>query len=214
MLNAAEQDHWLRVARRYASPGIDAADVLQEACIAAMKARRTDLSTPQNQRYFRGIIRKTAWAMRRAEVRRQRHERSQPDPTVTSAEVESTAAPDLSSLPTSLQAVANLVMANLDRDELRAALSISDDALRRRLSDLRRHLEADPFARERLLATTASRAQLAPEDVGLVRQALLIWLKTRASEAVGTTDPDGHLIAVARKSANPLTNPHPPATEK
>lgn len=214
MLNAAEQDHWLGIARRYTRPGIEPADVLQEACLAAMKARRTDLSTPQNQRYFRGIIRKTAWAMRRAEVRRQRHERSQSDPVSVTSGIESAPAPDLSSLPTSLQAVANLVMANLDRDELRSALSISDDALRRRLADLRRHLEADPFAREQIRAAVESRAQLAPEEVGLIRQALVIWLKTRSGSALGTVDPDGHLIAVAGKSATPLTNPHPPATDK
>jgi DNA-directed RNA polymerase specialized sigma24 family protein len=215
MLSAAEHDRWLRIARKYTRAGIEASDVLQEACLAAMRSGRADLSTPPNQRYFRGIIRKTAWAMMRADTRRKRHEQSQPFTDKTEVGVDSNGAPDLSQLPISLQAVGNLVMANLDRNEIRAALGISDDALRRRLADLRRHIEKHSLSFEAFESTIRAHQQLAPEDVGLIRQALLQWLKhgSGTQNAVATVDPDGHLIAIKEKSPDPLTNLPPPATE-
>lgn len=219
MLDAQQQDQWLRVARKYARPGIDAADVLQEACVAAMKANRTDLSTPQNQRYFRGILRKTAWAMMRADTRRKRHEQLLPPaesaPRAEGPRRDEQTAPDLSNLPTSLQAVANLILVNLDRDEIRAALAISDDALRRRLADLRRHIEKHSFEAEAFISAARANAEREPSDIGLVRQALKNWLafSQNRENAVGTIDPDGHLLAISGKSENPLTNPSRPATD-
>ncbi len=214
---ADENDHqkWLGVARRYVRPGIEPADVLQEASIAAMRDDRADLSLPANQRYFRGILRKTAWAMRRADARRARHERLRQVGGPPRDRDDAHPAPDLSGLPTSLQAVANLVMANLDRNEIRSALGISDEALRRRLSDLRRHLQKLSMSREQFEASVRGRQEVTAEDIGLVRQALLAWLQHTPSGggAVGTVDPDGHLIAVAEKSAWPLTESRSPATE-
>lgn len=227
MMTSAEHDQWIRIARRYTRPGIDAEDVLQEALIAATRQGRADLSIPSAQRYFRGIIRKTAWAMRRADARRHRNELAKPLTNDVQTHASSAAslptadsiskslpAPDLSSLPTSLQAVANLVMAQFDRDEIRSTLGISDDALRRRLSDLRRHLESDPFAREQILESIRQRAAASSDSIGLIRQALVLWLRTRSpgGGAVGTIDPDGHLIAATRKSKILLTNPDRPAT--
>lgn len=213
MLSPADHDHWLRIARKYTRAGIDAADVLQEACLAAMKAGRTDLSTPQNQRYFRGILRKTAWSMMRADTRRKRHEQAQPLEKEAAPAPEA-GPPDLSVLLPSLQGVANLVLANLDRDEIRSALGITDDALRRRLADLRRYIEKHSLTYETFEAAAHANAQLAPEDVGLIRRALLQWVGRTGQGAIGTVDPDGHLIAISQKLKSNLTNPPRPATER
>lgn len=213
--DADQHQHWLAIARRYTPAGIDAADVLQQASLAAIKARRFDLSSSADQRYFRGILRKTAWAMRRAEVRRRRREQSQPSPGIRSARVERESAPDLSQLPQSLQAVANLVMANLDQNEIHSALGIGNEALRRRLSDLRRYIERHSMTLDAFESARKARHEADPSDIGLMRQALIHWLSgwPESRSAIGTVDPDGHLIDFTGTSTPDPTNPDQPTTE-
>ncbi len=96
-------------------------------------------------------------------------------------------------LPKSLRSVCALLLHGLSRQEIQFALNLTDTALRRRLSDLRKAVSVglesstDP---PRMLQQSEPREPSA--DVGLMRQALIRWL--RIGSGVGLSDPDGHLI--------------------
>jgi RNA polymerase sigma-70 factor (ECF subfamily) len=102
----------------------------------------------------------------------------------TTAEEENAPPEKLSHLPRSLRSTCALVLHGLSRDEIRFALGLTDTALRKRLSDLKKSVPPQFLDHGR---------PIEPElDVGLIRQALSRWV--RIASGVGLSDPDGHLI--------------------
>ena len=107
--------------------------------------------------------------------------------------------------------IASLVLAGMTRPEIAQALDLTGAAMRQRLTGLRKAaLRISPSLRQDLLAAAYDRR---PEsgvdlDVGLIRRALIAWL--RGGGGIGTHDPDGHLLVISK---NPLTNRGPAATD-
>ena len=188
-----DYQHWLTVARRHSRRASDAADLLQDSLLDALRAGRTDFADAGTQRWFAGVIRKRAAMQARGEGRRRRRETivAQRDHAPLSHSVPSHAF--LESLPPSARRVAVLVIAGLSRNEIIAALRIAPTAYRQRLMTIRRAwMKLGASARERLLTDAPNRVN--GIDLGLLRRALLE--NVRRLGGVGTHDPDGHLIVL------------------
>ena len=99
-----------------------------------------------------------------------------------------TPAPELAHLSPALRVTALLALSGHTRQEIGWLLSLSDAALRQRISQLRRALDATP---------TPDAGPSGPLAFGRIRRALLG--PTRRPEAfLASHDPDGHLFVVSR----------------
>lgn len=196
-----EYEELARLCRRRASRalGLEAEDLLHDVILALLQRGVRDPSAA----YLHGAVRRRAAFVRRTERRRrtresayeaQRHGGSEP-------KVWSWAPQFLSTLPPSLRQVALMVGADLQRAEIAAALGISDQALRQRLSALRVRLRA--FESD---ARVGARKGPADLPVGALRRALVRLSRRTPGFLLGTHDPDGHLIALSslRCSQNAL----------
>ena len=176
----------LRVARRLARSGDEARDLAQDALLAALARGFEDWASPARRGWLRGVVRKRWAFVARGEVRRRRRE------GIFEAGGQEVGAwvwdaGFLASLPRSLRAVAALASADLCAAEIRWLLGLSDAALRKRLSELRRAVRGAVEAPTRP----------APEpglSFGAHRAQLLAVLRRQRGPAVATHDPDGHTI--------------------
>lgn len=164
--------------------GLEGEDLLHDVIVALLQR---GVSAPSSA-YLRGAVRRHAAFVSRTEARRRRRE-SAYEAQPHEHEGWSWAPEVLSALPPSLRQVAVLVAADLQRAEIAAALGISDEALRQRLSALRVRLRASPGAR------VPARARPRELPVGLLRRALVRLRRRAPGFVLGTHDPDGHLIA-------------------
>lgn len=190
-----DYQHWLTVASRHARRASDAADLLQDSILEALRAERTDFSTDSTKRWFAGVIRNRAAMQARGSGRRKRRETivaTRDRPTATSTPIPS--ASFVESLPASARRVAVFVVAGLNREEIIAALKIAPTAFRQRLTTIRRAwLKLPKPERDRLLIDAPIHTN--GIDLGLLRRALLE--NVRRLGGVGTHDPDGHLIVLS-----------------
>lgn len=191
----------LRMARRLAQSGDEARDLAQDALLAALARGFEDWASPARRAWLRGVVRKRWAFVARAEVRRRRREKLF-DGGGRGAVAWVWDAGFLASLPRSLRAVAVLASADLCAAEIRWLLGLSDTALRKRLSELRRAV--------RSAAELPTRpAPEPPFSFGARRAQLLAILRGQQGPAVATHDPDGHTILLrwsAHKTAE-LGNP-------
>lgn len=201
----------LTIARRASRVAHEAEDIVQDALLAAVQAGRADLGDPANRFWLHGVIRNMARMQARSAVRRKTRDAHYAAPAADNAPAPSGRAALfvwVRSLPASLRGVAAMALTGHTRAEIRAALAISDTALRQRLSALRRLArEADMDAPDF--------AGLAPGLAhGVLRRSLPGTLAARKA-AFGTYDPDGNLLIfrtrVLTKPDGAATDMHPPA---
>ena len=176
----------LRMARRLARSGEEARDLAQDALLVALGRGFDDWASPARRGWLRGVVRKRWAFVARSELRRRRREElfeagaEGMGPWVWEAGF-------LASLPRSLRAVAALASAELCAAEIRWLLGLSDTALRKRLSELRRAVRA--------AADAPTRPAPEPQfSFGAHRARLLAFLRRQQGPAVATHDPDGHTI--------------------
>ncbi|MCG6114757.1 MAG: RNA polymerase sigma factor [Mesorhizobium sp.] len=187
MLSRSAYLELLAMARVHARGAIEADDLLQEALLAALMAGR-ELST-RDRGWFYGTMRNlSAMAGRSAARRRAREKHAEgPSPRVS----DNGAAPPqalVARLAPSLRSVALLVLAGHNRAEIRHLLRISDEALRQRISGIRRAWSArgdqSPAEFPGLAGALA---------FGAIRRSLLPLMRKGAAD-FASHDPDAHPI--------------------
>ena len=179
------------LARRAARRPGDADDLVQQAILAALEAGRTDLAAPETRRWLAGVIRNRAAFDARTAARRSRRERAWTDahPGEPARATEGRSDPALSSLSPALRVTALLALSGHTRQEISWLLNLSDEALRQRISQLKKAL------------ANVERPPSADPDgalaFGRIRRALLGPAKRRDA-FLASHDPDGHLFVVSR----------------
>lgn len=177
------------LARRAARRADEADDLVQTALLAAIESGRTDFSAPETRRWLAGVIRNRAAFDARTAARRRRRETgwSEAQPAATNNTAGS--APELAHLSPALRVTALLALSGHTRQEIGWLLNLSDDALRQRISQLKR-----------ALAGAGADANADPTGAlafGRIRRALLGPAR-RDNAFLASHDPDGHLFVVSR----------------
>ena len=210
-MTAKDYDYFLGLARRYSRVRHEAQDLLQEALIVATEANRYDFTEPTNRAWMHGIIRNKARDFGRSAVRRKSR-----DAHFSSEEERKALLPEnqeplamthqfLRTLAPSSRIVATLVLHGLNRKEIATVLHLSNTALRKRLSAIRKALAPLPTeTRYEILASAYASRHLSdshptPLPIGLMRKVLLKRLEQELQmghHSVGTHDPSGHLIVI------------------
>jgi DNA-directed RNA polymerase specialized sigma24 family protein len=196
-----DYEHWLKVARQLSRRADEAADLLHDGIVEAVRAGREDFRDEPNQRWFAGVLRNRAAMVARTAARRTRRETARREDasggSSQSADGTTFAPPPafIPSLPRAARAVATLVLAGLRREEILSALRLTDTAFRQRLTTIRKAWDARPPG-QRALAEAPLHPRPDPHfQLGLIRRALLSCVKQQEA-ALGTHDPDGHLIVI------------------
>ena len=182
----------LRQARGRARRQSEAEDLLQDALLIAVEAGRADLTRPENRRWFAGVVRNRALLDARGAARRRRREADfQSAAPETALDMAPSAQPVLD-LPPALRTTALLALTGHTRTEIAWLLQLSDVALRKRISELRRRWGGGG---EAALDMAALRGNL---PFGLMRRALLSRVRLQRP-ALGSHDPDGNLFVVSSR---------------
>lgn len=186
-LSRAAYCELLVLARRYAKYPLEAEDLLHESLIAALAAGRPP--EVENRAWLCGVMRNLATMNVRSAARRAKREQQ----SVPTTETPSTAFPStfIRTLPSSLRIVALLALAGHTRGEIRHLLRISDQALRQRISALRKRWDSGRD-REGPVGDHTLTDALA---FGAIRRSLLPVMR-RGMVQFASHDPDGHLFAV------------------
>jgi RNA polymerase sigma-70 factor (ECF subfamily) len=187
---------FLRYARRQSRRADEAADLLQTALLAALEAQRGDMTRRENRLWLGGVLRNRALHEARSAVRRREREGAYSDRLTGDAAIPDAAPEDfVTTLPPSLRTTALLALTGHTRAEIAWLLGISDPALRKRTSEIRRRWRQSGL---RIAPGPGEPSGTLP--FGLVRRALLG--RVHAADAVlGSHDPDGHLFVVASQNA-------------
>ena len=185
----------LRYAQRQSRRADEAGDLLQTALLVAIAAERGDMTRIENRRWLAGVLRNRALHEARAAVRRREREsvyalQGDGDETVTAAEPE----PFVTTLPPALRTTALLALTGHTRPEIAWLLGLSDAALRKRLSEIRRRWRLSGL---RVLPGLGEPRGNLP--FGLLRKALVRMVRT-PDAVLATHDPDGHLFVVASQN--------------
>ncbi len=187
----------LAQARRVSRSADEARDLVQDTLLVALEQGR---DAPA---WLAGVLRRQAALRIRGEVRRRRREQAaslldNPPSSERYAPVAMAPAELLQRLPPAARRVALLALHGLNADEIRWILQIGPAAFRQRLTSIRKGLAALPPAqRAQVLELASLRDPVRSVDLpfGLVRRALKAALR---GPAIGTHDPDGHLLVVRR----------------
>jgi RNA polymerase sigma-70 factor (ECF subfamily) len=177
------------LARRVTRRSDEADDLVQQAVLAALEAGRADLSSPETRRWLAGVIRNRAAFEARTSARRRRRETAWSDALGPQQAFTEGALADagVKQLSPALRVTALLALSGHTRQEIGWLLNLSDEALRQRISQLRKALAgADP--------TAGPAGALA---FGRIRRALLAPAR-REQVFLASHDPDGHLFVVSR----------------
>ena len=206
LLNKSDYSHWLAVAARFAKKRDEAEDLLHESLLAAVQARRTDLAAAPNRAWLAGTIRNKAMMAARTAGRRKRRESAvvapaaqPPRPALAAADEGTYHA--IRALPAGARIVAILALHGLTREEIAYVLDLAPEALRQRLTTLRKRWgDLSQDVREVAIDRAHARRRTLGQalESGLIRRALLAFLHEHPG--VGTHDPDGHLIIFDTRS--------------
>ncbi len=183
------------LARRVTRWSGDADDLVQQAVLAALESGRTDLHAPETHRWLAGVIRNRAAFDARTSARRRRRETGWSETLVQRASTEAGAHNDaVSQLSPALRVTALLALSGHTRQEIAWLLNLKDDALRQRISQLRKALAG---AMDDRAAGPAGALAF-----GRIRRALLAPGR-RNNAILASHDPDGHLFVVSRSQITP-----------
>lgn len=176
------------LARRVSRRAEEADDLVQDALLTALESGRTNLAAPETRRWLAGVIRNRAAFDARTSARRRRRETGWSEAQPATAASTEVSAPELAHLSPALRVTALLALSGHTRQEIGWLLNLSDTALRQRISQLKRALDASP---------TPDAVLTGPLAFGRIRRALLG--PTRRPDAIlASHDPDGHLFVVSR----------------
>ena len=191
-----DYQHWLSKASRHARRANEAADLLHDALLDAIRAQRTDFARDDNRRGFAGVLRNRAAMTARGAARRHKRETaaatslrggdgSPPKPVPSDTFIRA--------LPRSARSVATLLVSGMSKRDILAALNISDTSFRQRMTTIRKSWRKLPESQHD--AADDGENVIDPDlALGLMRRALLRHV--RQLGGVGTHDPDGHLIVL------------------
>lgn len=182
----------LRAARRRTRRAGEEDDLLQTALLAAVEAQRVDMTLGENGRWLSGVLRNHALREARSAIRRRQRDTGY----AAAAAVQDTETPAewrgfVATLPPALRTTALLVVTGHTKAEIAWLLRLSETAFRKRISEIGQRWRRS--GQRALPGDVALRGELA---FGLLRQALIrrVWSD---GAALGTHDPDGHLIVVS-----------------
>ncbi|WP_372018654.1 RNA polymerase sigma factor [Pseudoxanthomonas sp. 10H] len=186
----------LAQARRLSRNAAEAADLVQETLRVAVEQGRTDPRA--DGAWLAGVMRRQAALRARTEMRRRRREADWAGTRRDRAMPEEPGLPPqriLQALPPASRRLAVLVLHGLDAGEVRWILRLDPASLRQRIVRLRRALQGLDADARHAVSAAASRAPVRAADLafGPLRRALKAALR---GQALGTHDPDGHLIVV------------------
>ena len=184
----------LRHARRRARRLSEAEDLLQDALLIALEARRGDLTRVENRRWLAGVMRNRALLDGRSAARRRRREAEFQAMAPGAGPLQAPSPPPVMALPPSLRTTALLALTGHTRAEIAWLQGLSDVALRKRISEIRRRWSGGDGGAD----GEALRGDL---PFGMMRRALLGRVRDQRP-ALGSHDPDGNLFVVA--SRNPV----------
>jgi len=188
----------LRDARRRTRRPGEAEDLLQAALLTAIEAKRGDMSCGENRRWLSGVLRNRALHEARTAGRRRRREADYASRAGARSDT-SAGYPDefIAALPQALRTTALLVVTGHSKPEIAWLLGLSDGAMRKRVSEIRRRC-----VQAGLRGGTAEPALRGDLPFGLLRRALIGAVRS-ADVAIGTHDPDGHLFVVSSQTGAP-----------
>lgn len=194
MLNGIRR-RLVELAQRHSRVAHEAEDVAHDLVAAAL-ARGLDLEGDLFRRSSASAARRHAAFLARGALRRRERERRSLElaspPIKATAERASAEGEDPDPpLSRSLRTTLLLLYMGLDKAELRAALGLSDAALRQRFRQLRR---LAPIPRPRLLVHERSAAQGETRQAQVAHLPMLALSPSGTSRLIGVTDPDGHGI--------------------
>lgn len=182
----ADYDWLLRMARRCAFGGAEPEDLVQEATLIALRQGRGLC----DRAWLLGVLRRVAYAHYRKTQRRIGRETRAVEEHSEARTPANEAIPSgfVAALPVGLRLVLQLSLSGHTRGEIRHLLGLSDEALRQRLSQLRR----------RISQAGLSMPEAAPTGglmFGRIRQALRPVV-AQMTDGFGSHDPDGHLFLI------------------
>lgn len=184
----------LRYARKVTRRADEAEDLLQSVCLAAVEAKRADISCLANRRWLIGALRKRALHDARSAIRRRRRETS--ITSVDNAQSNTNELPIdfVNSLPKNLRTTALLTLTGHTKAEILWLLRLSDTALRQRIVQIKKRWRA--FDGSHISEFLGLKGELA---FGSIRQALL---KPTFSNDVmlASHDPDGYLFLISSQN--------------
>jgi RNA polymerase sigma-70 factor (ECF subfamily) len=178
-------------ARRRVRRLAEAEDLLQDALLIALEAQRGDLTRTENRRWLAGVIRNRGLMDARSAARRRRREAEFQSAAPETALSQVPCPEQVLDLPPALRTTALLALTGHTRAEIAWLLQLSDAALRKRISEIRRRWtggDADP-------GMAALRGDL---PFVLMRRALLGRVRDQRP-ALGSHDPDGNLFVVSSR---------------
>jgi RNA polymerase sigma-70 factor (ECF subfamily) len=191
-----DYQHWLKAASRQARRANEAADLLHDALLDAIRAGQIDFAREENRRWFSGVLRNRAAMTARSATRRRKRETTATASLVGHRSRAKLAAPSdafIRSLPPSARSVATLVASGMSKRDILSALHLTDTGFRQRMTTIRRAWRKLPEADQQ--AAEEGKEMDSDLALGLMRRALLRHV--RQLGGVGTHDPDGHLIVLA-----------------
>jgi DNA-directed RNA polymerase specialized sigma24 family protein len=186
----------LRCARRRSRLADEAGDLLQSALLAAIEAQRGDMTRSDNRRWLVGVLRNRALHEARSAARRRQREsaymlRHIGEETALAEELE----PFVATLPSALRTTALLAFTGHTKSEIAWLLSLSDAALRKRLSEIRQR-----WRRSELRTLPELGNPRGDLPFGHIRRALISRVRD-AHAVLASHDPDGHLFVVTSQIA-------------
>ncbi len=180
-----------RLAARVARTRDEADDLVQDALLATLELElERDWDEGRFLLWMSGVIRRRAMFLARTAGRRRRRETTYALEASPSPAAEARLPTELiDALPPALQTVALLANAGLGREEIVHLIGISDAALRKRISDLRRAVKEAGVDAELSLPTSRHRP-----PCGALRRSLKSALRELPDAGFALADPDGHQI--------------------
>lgn len=181
----------LRQARRRARRLPEAEDLLQDALLIALEAQRGDVTRTENRRWLAGVMRNRGLLEARSAARRRRREAEFQALAPEAGASGAPSPPPVMALPPALRTTALLALTGHTRAEIAWLQGLSDVALRKRISEIRRRWSGGD-------AGTDSEALRGDLPFGLMRRALLGRVRDQRP-ALGSHDPDGNLFVVSSR---------------
>jgi DNA-directed RNA polymerase specialized sigma24 family protein len=186
----------LRCARRRSRLADEAGDLLQSALLVAIEAQRGDMTRGENRRWLVGVLRNRALHEARSAARRRQREsaymlRNTGEETAIAAEPERF----IATLPPTLRTTALLALTGHTKPEIAWLLRLSDAALRKRISEIRRR-----WRRSGLRIPLGAGEPRGNLPFGHIRRALLSRVQD-VHVVLASHDPDGHLFVVTSQIA-------------